>query len=94
MHITNQMFITTPDAHCKTRCYTNSSRGNKVGLLQQITKNKTATCSDFGHFCMFIKMDCNKEKRNSVSNRGKMGETILIQWECSNVLHHFIDYFF
>jgi hypothetical protein len=37
-------------------------------------------------------MDCNKEKRNSVSEREKMGETILIQWECSNVLYHFISF--
>ena len=39
-------------------------------------------------------MDCNnKKKRNSVSESGKMGETSLIQWECSNVLYHF-TYFF
>lgn len=33
VHIAYQVFITNPDAH-----FTNSSRGNKVGLLQQITK--------------------------------------------------------
>lgn len=38
----NQILISNPDAHYKTRYYTNSSRGNKVGLLQQITKNKNS----------------------------------------------------
>ena len=38
-----------PDAHYKTRCYTNSSRGNKVGLLQQITKNKNSHYRDGTH---------------------------------------------
>lgn len=37
VHKADQMFITNPNAH-----YTNSSRGNKVGLLQQITKNKNS----------------------------------------------------
>lgn len=42
MCIYTHMHTTKSDAHYKTRCYTNSSRGNKVGLLEQITKNKNS----------------------------------------------------
>lgn len=83
-----------PDAHYKTRCYTNSSRGNKVGLLQQITKNKSSHLQWLWSF-LYVHKEwiVTKKKRNSVSESGKMGETSLIQWECSNVLYHF-TYFF
>lgn len=39
-------------------------------------------------------MDCNRKKKGTVWVKGKMGETTLTQWERSNVLHHFISYFF
>lgn len=85
VHIAYQMLIITQTAAEETRL-DSCNRSQKI---------KTATCSDFGHFCMFIRNGLlTKKKRNSVSDRGKLGETILIQWECSNVLYHFISYFF
>lgn len=65
------MLITRADA-------TRSSRGNKVGLLQQITKIKTTTCIDFGHFCMFTRNGLQQRKKNSVSERKKCKWNILI----------------
>lgn len=93
MCIYTHVHTTEPNAHYKSRCYTNSSRGNKVGLLQQITKNKNSSLQWLVISVCSHGMDCNKEKRNSVSERGKTGETISIQGECSNVLYHFISHF-
>lgn len=47
------MHTTNPDAHHKSRCNTNSSRGNKVGLLQQITKNKNSS-SQWLWSCLYV----------------------------------------
>lgn len=78
----------------KTRCHTNNSRGNKVGLLQQITKNKNSHLQWLWSFPYIHKeWTVTEKKRNSVRKRGKLGETILIQWECSDVLYHFHQLF-
>lgn len=45
IHIANQMLISTQTAAEETRL-DSCNRSQKI---------KTATCSDFGHFCMFIK---------------------------------------
>lgn len=50
MHITNpDAFITKPDA---TQTAAEETRLDSCNRSQKI---KTATCSDFGHFCMFTR---------------------------------------
>lgn len=66
MCIYTHMHTTKPDAHYKSRCYTNSSRGNKVGLLQQITKNKNSDLQWLVISVCSQGMDCNKEKKGTV----------------------------
>lgn len=90
VHIADQMFITNPHAH-----YTNSSRGNKVGLLQQITKNKNSHLQWLWSFLYVHKEWIVIKKKGTVlAIEENWAKPSWSKWECSNVLYHFISYFF
>lgn len=90
VHIADQMFTTNPQAH-----YTDSSRGNKVGLLQQITKNKNSHLQWLRSFLYVHKEWIVIKKKGTVlAMEENWAKPSWSKWECSNVLYHFISYFF